>query len=115
MENQYTRRQNEIIVIAANASGQVDNEILLDSTYSRVVGVTVYNKGVHTNYNIGLKRSRGAQIEDIIPFEHFSQNQTERFLPTNFSINNDKIVVQTLIDAQENNELRYKIVFTLEK
>lgn len=115
MENQKIRRQVAVVSVEANASGVIPQEVQIDIDYSKVVGVTIYNKGSHVNYDVGFKRVRGAQIEDVIPFEHYEKTNLERSLPTNWPISNDKIVIQTSIDSAEANAILYKIVFTLEK
>jgi hypothetical protein len=111
---QRTRRQTTLITIPANATGTPEIEFALDTNYAKVIGITVYPKGVHRNYSVGFKRIRGRQLEDITPFEHYAQTESERYAPADIEISNDKIVIQTEIEAAENNELKYFVTFTLE-
>lgn len=115
MADKLYKAQKEIITVDANAIGTHPADITLDKTYSRCTRVTIHNRGTHKDFSVGIRPERGTEHTDVIPWEEFQLNETHRGLKVDFPVNNNKVIIDTEIDLQQNDQIKYAMVFHLEK
>lgn len=85
-----------------------------DTNYSKIVGIVVFNKGAHTNFDIGLSKHNGDQI--LAPLDHSFYGQTtgERYFPVEVEIDSNHLNVECSILEAQANKLAVQVGFILE-
>ena len=115
MADKNYKAQKEVFTVDANQLGTHPFDINLDKTYSRCTRVTLHNRGAHKDFSVGIRPQIGSEHVDIIPWEEYQLTETHRGLKTDFPVNNNTIIIDTEIDIPQNSEIKFALVFHLEK
>lgn len=112
--------QVETVELASGtAAGLHEKEFTLDSTYPKGTGVRVHvleNKSI--DFNIGFKNQTGQLQNPTHKDDYISSTSTApncRIKELDYKAGGMRIVVQTDLSAALTADLKYQVVFTLER
>lgn len=104
-----------VSALANAAAGSTEFTLSPDTNYDQIVGVVVFNKGAHTNFDIGLKKHNGEVIQDLVDHSFYQQLNGERYFPVNIEVDSNNIKVVLNLNESQANACNAQVAFVLEK